>query len=105
MREERLAGWFQQWFGPRSRPGKENGDMDRESTKDLTFVPTLQLVEELKKRHDALIVCGVRFTDVKGAYKVLRVHNGHRFVCLSLLSNMESIINSIENANLKQCDD
>lgn len=81
--------------------------MEREPAKDtdLTFVPTLQLVDELKKRHDALVLMGVRFTDVKGAYKVLRIHHGHRFVCLSLLSNLESIINSIENANLKNCDD
>ena len=81
--------------------------MERESMKleDLTFVSTAHLVEELKKRHDAIVISAVRFTDVKGAYKVLRVHNGHRFVCLSLLSNLESIINSIENANLKQADD
>lgn len=77
----------------------------KQEAQDLTFIPTMKLVDELKKRHDALVVCGVRFTDVQGSYKLLRVHHGHRFVCLSQLSNMASIINAIENASLNKSDD
>lgn len=80
----------------------ENG---KQETQDLTFVPTMKLCDELKKRHDALVIAGVRFTDVQGSYKLLRIHHGHRFVCLSQLSNMESIINAIENASLNKSDD
>lgn len=66
----------------------------------LTFCQTADLIEELKKRHDAIVVAGIKFTNTKGGYTVTRFHHGHRFVCLGLMANVESIINVTENSLL-----
>lgn len=66
---------------------------------DLTFVSTKELIAELAKRHDALVVGGMNFKS-KDAYNVVRFRQGHRHVCLGLLSNIASIINDDENKTL-----
>ncbi len=66
---------------------------------DLTFVSTKELIAELAKRHDALVIGGMNFKS-KDAYNVVRFRQGHRHVCLGLLSNIQSIINDEENKNL-----
>lgn len=67
---------------------------------DLTFCQTAELIAELTKRHDAIVVTGIRFETNNGGYTVTRHHSGHRYVCLGLISNMESLINPIENSSL-----
>jgi hypothetical protein len=75
--------------------------MDKPTEKfDLTFCSSDELVKELNKRHDALIISGVKFTNINGEYKVIRNYFGHRLVCLGLLSNMSSLINIEENKSL-----
>lgn len=68
---------------------------------DLTFVTKKQLIDELAKRHDAIVVLGLRFeSQIK--YTVTRYHAGNRHVCLGLISNESSIINNIENSQLNK---
>lgn len=68
---------------------------------DLTFIQTSELIDELNRRHDALIVLGMRFNS-KDAYGITRFHQGHRYVCLGLLSNATAMINEVEMAQLKK---
>lgn len=68
---------------------------------DLTFVSTDDLITELGKRNDAMVFLGMRFTSVDGKYEIKRIHHGHRYICLGMLSNVESVINDIENNNLR----
>ena len=74
--------------------------MESNKTIDLTFIATKELIEELDKRYDALNIAGIKFTNVNGGYSVTRHWNGHRYVCLGLLANLESLINEAENKSL-----
>ena len=60
---------------------------------DLTFISTDDLVVELMKRHDACIVTGVKFTDVKGDYKIMKRYGGHHFSLLALATKIIHDIN------------
>lgn len=71
------------------------------SSQDLTFIQTHDLLVELAKRHDAMVFLGMKFTSIEGGYDIKRLHTGHRYVCLGMMANMESLINKIENDNLK----
>lgn len=66
---------------------------------DLTLVGTDELLEELYKRHDAVVIAGIRFTKVRGDYEIMRYFRGHRIVCLGMLENVKSFINEEENKN------
>ena len=52
---------------------------------DLTFVDTEDIVEELIKRYDALVIVGAKFINVNGSYNILKRYGGHPFVMLALL--------------------
>lgn len=82
----------------------ENGKQD---TKELTFVPTVELIEELKRRHDSMVFMGLKFKDISDAsrYVVLPIYHGNRHVCLSLLSQLSHRINLVELASLNKSDD
>ena len=67
---------------------------------DLALCSSKDLVDELARRHDAFVIAGMKFTDNRGGYRVTRYHNGHRYVCLGLLNNLESLINKEENTLL-----
>ena len=73
-----------------------------EETNALTFSSTEDLLKELHKRHDALIVSGVKFTNVNGEYVLTRFFRGHHIVCLGLLNNMSSVVNKAENKRLEE---
>lgn len=102
MQEQRLSSWFHQWFGTGSKPEKKDGYLENGNTKaqDLTFVSTADMLAELNKRHDALIILGMRFEE-KERYTIIRHQQGHRYVLLGMLSNMADLINKIENEHLK----
>lgn len=70
---------------------------------DLTFMSSKELIDELAKRNDALVVLGMRF-ETNSKYAVTRYFQGNRFVCLGLLANEESRINNIENEQLENDD-
>ena len=74
--------------------------MGNTTKEDLTFTSTDSLLTELAKRHDALVVLGMRFT-TKDGYNITRYHRGHRYVCLGMLSNAQSLINNVENEHLR----
>lgn len=64
---------------------------------DLTFVSTDAMMDELVKRHDAIVITSVRFTKTDGAYVVLRRRNGNRFVCCGLIDTFRHMIEQEEN--------
>lgn len=64
---------------------------------DLTFVSNDDLLNELVKRHDAIVITGVRFTKTNGDYVVMRRRNGNRFVCIGLLDTFRHLIEQEEN--------
>lgn len=64
---------------------------------DLTFVQTDAMLDELMKRHDAMVFTGVRFTKVNGDYIVKRYRNGNRFVCCGLMDTFQHMIEQEEN--------
>lgn len=62
-----------------------------EATK-LDLISTKDLVDELCKRHDGLVISGIKFTTMTNF--VLTKHwAGNHFVCLGLLADMEHLIN------------
>ncbi len=66
---------------------------------EVELVPTEVLISELQKRHCAFVFLGIIFK-TQSQYTIIRRFNGHRHVCLGMLSNMASIINEYENKNL-----
>jgi len=101
MYAKRLASWLLRRVIGTGKPQRKGAKMgNSQATTDLTFIQTKELIDELTKRHDALVVAGIKFTNVKGGYTVTRFHHGHRYVCLGLMANVESIINTTENSAL-----
>lgn len=90
-----------QWLRTCGKPKAENANMGSGTAKtDLTFISSKELIDELAKRHDALVVLGMRFNKLN-QYSITRFHAGHRYVCLGMMSNMQSLINDTENEQLK----
>lgn len=53
----------------------------------LELISTNDLLEELVRRHDAVVLTGVKFTnDRNGEYLTFCRHGGNRHACLGLLS-------------------
>ena len=67
---------------------------------ELSLCSTKDLMAELARRHDALVIAGMKFTTTSGGYSVTRYHQGHRHVCIGMMSNIESLLNQIENSSL-----
>ena len=67
----------------------------------LTFCSTKELIDELYKRHDSLVIAGIKFTKVDGSFEVTRFHKGHNIVCLGLIDNMTTLINADLNSKLE----
>lgn len=74
---------------------------ERATKKDLTLTPTIDLINEIASRHDALVITGIRF-ETQEKYVLNRHFHGHRYICLGLLSSMENRINEKENEILDQ---
>lgn len=59
---------------------------------DLTLISNKELIDELAKRHDGLVVAGIRFNTTTNF--VLTKHwGGNHFVCLGVLEDMKHQIN------------
>lgn len=61
-------------------------------TIDLTFVSTKEMIDELVKRHDGLIVAGIKFTS-QAQYILTKHWCGNHFVCLGVIEDMKHQIN------------
>lgn len=59
---------------------------------DITFVPTQELINELAKRHDGMIVAGIKFTTMSN-FALTKYWGGNHFVCLGILEDMKHQIN------------
>lgn len=69
------------------------------SSNALSLVSTTDLLKELKSRHHAVVFSAMIFKS-NDRYDIIREYSGHRFVCLGMLSNLESLINPVENSSL-----
>lgn len=59
---------------------------------DLSLVQTSDLIEELVRRHDAVVLTGIKFTKENGEYVTFRRFNGNRFICNGLIGVVNSMI-------------
>ncbi len=65
---------------------------DNRAKADLTLVSNKDLIDELAKRHDGLVISGIKFT-TQTNFLLTKHWGGNHFVCLGLLSDMARIIN------------
>ncbi len=61
------------------------------SMTDLSLVPTNDLTEELVKRHDAVVLTGIKYTK-EDEYITFRLFSGNRFVCNGLIGVINTMI-------------
>lgn len=66
---------------------------------DLSLISMDELMNEMFRRHDSVIIAGV-VHKTAAQYQVVRRYYGHRYSCLALCSNLASLINADENKNL-----
>ncbi len=66
---------------------------------DLSLAPTSDLLEELVRRHDAVVLTGIKFTKENGEYVTFRRYHGNRFVCNGLISVVDQMIAKEELAH------
>lgn len=59
---------------------------------DLTFVPNGDLINELAKRHDGLVIAGIKFNTPMN-FVLTKYWGGNHFVCLGVLEDMKHQIN------------
>lgn len=63
---------------------------------DLSLTATSDLLEELVRRHDAVVLTGIKFTKANGEYVTFRRYAGNRFVCNGLISVVDTMISNEE---------
>lgn len=66
---------------------------------EIGLIPTDALINEIIKRHDAIIFAGKIHRNIN-QYTVTRRYSGHRDTCLAMCSNLASLINADENKSL-----
>lgn len=59
---------------------------------DLTFIPTQELITEMAKRHDGLVIAGIKF-NTNSAFVLTKYWGGNHFVCLGMIEDMKHQIN------------
>lgn len=59
---------------------------------NLTLIPTKELIDELVKRHDGLVVAGIKFT-TQYNFALTKHWCGNHFVCLGMIEDMKHQIN------------
>lgn len=59
---------------------------------DLTFVPTQELISEMARRHDGMIIAGIKFNTMAN-FSLTKYWGGNHFVCLGILEDMKHQIN------------
>lgn len=57
-------------------------------TTDLTFISNGDLIQELAKRHDGLVIAGIKFT-TNTNFLLTKYWGGNHFVCLGILEDMK----------------
>lgn len=68
---------------------------------DLSLVDIKDIINELVKRHDGLVIAGIKFTTISNF--VLTKHwGGNHFVCLGILEDMKYQINRTGEVNFIQ---
>lgn len=65
---------------------------------DLTFVPTQELINEMAKRHDGMVIAGIKFTTPVN-FALTKYWGGNHFVCLGILEDMKHQINKQGDRN------
>ncbi len=69
-----------------------------EQKTDLTFIPTKEMIAELAKRHDGLVIAGIKFTTPTN-FALTKYWGGNHFVCLGVLEDMKHQINKQGDRN------
>lgn len=59
---------------------------------DLTFISTKELIDEVARRHDGIVIAGIKFTS-QHHFKLTKHWAGNHFVCLGVLEDMKHQIN------------
>lgn len=59
---------------------------------DLTFISNKELIDELAKRHDGLVIAGIKFTTMTN-FMLTKHWVGNHFVCLGIVEDMKRQIN------------
>lgn len=59
---------------------------------DLTFTPTQELINEMAKRHDGLVIAGIKFTTPVN-FALTKYWGGNHFICSGILEDMKHQIN------------
>ncbi len=72
---------------------------------DLNFIPTDDLIDEICKRHDHIVIAGMKVCDEKGAYITVRRWQGNSFVCLGVVEVVKQMISGAEIFNSKPLGD
>lgn len=70
-------------------------------TPDLTFVSTQELIAELAKRHDGLVVAGIKFTSITN-FNLTKHWGGNHFVILGILEDIKHQVNKQGDKNFTQ---
>jgi len=73
-----------------------------ENKVDLSLVSFEDMYMELCRRYDHCVFAGVIHQSVP-KYLVTRKYKGYRYVCLGLISNLETMVNKDENESLGPC--
>ncbi len=63
-----------------------------EQATDLTFVSTADIIKEMAKRHDGMVIAGIKFTTPTN-FALTKYWGGNHFVCLGILEDMKHQIN------------
>lgn len=59
---------------------------------DLTFVSNKELIDELAKRHDGMVVAGIKFT-TQTNFMLTKHWGGNHFVVLGILEDLKHQVN------------
>jgi hypothetical protein len=65
---------------------------------DLTFVSNKELIDELVKRHDGLVVAGIKFT-TQNNFLLTKHWSGNHFLVLGILEDMKHQVNKNGDKN------
>lgn len=55
---------------------------------DLTFIATQELINEMAKRHDGMIISGIKFNTMDN-FCLTKYWGGNHFVCLGILEDVK----------------
>lgn len=59
---------------------------------DLALISTKDLIDEIVKRHDGMVIAGIKF-NTQTSYVLTKHWSGNHFVCLGVIEDMKHQIN------------